>query len=68
MAEIVSGIKRPGLGFRLAGEIPREICLLPTGKVRLGDMLFIALDILKKRYARGELSKDEYEKIKKDIS
>jgi len=26
-----------------------------------------ALEVLKKRYARGEIGKDEYEKIKKDI-
>lgn len=27
-----------------------------------------ALDILKKRYARGEITRDEYERMKKDIS
>ena len=38
-----------------------------TGRDR-GSLDASALDILKKRYARGEISKDEYEKIKKDIS
>jgi len=27
-----------------------------------------ALDILKKRYAKGEITKDQYEQMKKDVS
>lgn len=38
-----------------------------TGRQSGGHSEESALDILKKRYARGEISKEEYEKIKKDI-
>lgn len=39
-----------------------------TGRRPGGNAEETALDILKKRYARGEITKEEYEKIKKDIS
>ncbi len=39
-----------------------------TGKVTSGHAEESALDILKKRYARGEITKEEYDKVKKDIS
>jgi putative membrane protein len=39
-----------------------------TGRRNVGHAEETALDILKKRYAGGEITKEEYEKIKKDIS
>ncbi len=45
--------------FGRSGARPGET---PSGKD--GDS---ALDILKKRYAKGEITKEEYEQIKKDI-
>lgn len=42
--------------------------MLSANRGRGGTSEGSALDILKKRYAKGEINKDEYEKIKKDIS
>ena len=33
-----------------------------------GDSLESALEILRQRYARGEISKDEYEEMRRDIA
>jgi putative membrane protein len=38
------------------------------GKNRTDKAEETALDILKKRYASGEISREEYEKMKQDIS
>ena len=41
--------------------------VLPANKGRESSQEESALEILKKRYAMGEINKDEYEKMKKDI-
>lgn len=39
-----------------------------SGRHAGGQAEETALDILKKRYARGEISKEDFEKMRKDIS
>jgi putative membrane protein len=39
----------------------------PFGEAQSGRDTDSALDILKKRYARGEITKEEYEQIKNDL-
>jgi len=39
-----------------------------AGSPKKGDKEGTAIDILKKRYAKGEISKEEFDKIKDDIA
>ena len=39
-----------------------------AGSPKKGDKEEAAIDILKKRYAKGEISKEEFDKIKDDIA
>lgn len=44
-------------------EAVMEVIIPMTGTNKGGD----ALDILKERYAKGEISKEDFEKMKKDL-
>jgi putative membrane protein len=39
-----------------------------AGSPKKGDKEETAIDVLKKRYAKGEISKEEFDKIKDDIA
>lgn len=39
-----------------------------VGRARMPQQVETPLDVLKKRYARGEINKEEYERMKQDLA
>lgn len=53
-------------GLAIVGAI--YLVKLVAGGVRGGEAKETAMDILRKRYARGEITKEEFEKMKGDLT
>lgn len=54
-------------GLLIAGIVILVRCSRGSGTSRKGEREKSALDLLKERYARGEIEKEEFEQKKRDI-
>jgi putative membrane protein len=51
-----------------AARMARHGCCMHSGHMHGGYNIQNALDIVKERYAKGEIDKEQYEQLKKDLS